>query len=78
MTSSPEETKITLNTRQDWCQWIETSSSRSAETTRRMIELGAAEFVRYRGALTVEVRVESPTGSRLMVWRGIGEESIIL
>lgn len=70
-----ENVKLTLSTRSDWAQWVPHQPG-SAETTRRLIELGAAEFLRFRGVRTVEVRAEGESGSRMMVWRGTEEVSI--
>ncbi len=71
----PENVKLTLSTRTGWAQWV-TQEPGGPETTGRMIELGATEFVRFRGIRTVEVRAEGESGSRMMVWRGCEEVSI--
>jgi hypothetical protein len=67
-----EDVRLTLSTRTAWSKFVPAALD-SEKTTSEMIKLGAAEFLRYRGVLTVEVIVQSATGSRLMVWRGSEE-----
>lgn len=72
----PEDVRLRINTRSDWGQWV-SYPLRSAEVSRRMIELGSHEFVRFRGVRTVEVTVVGTGGTRMMAWRGTEEVGVI-
>ena len=67
-----EDVRLTLSTRTAWAKFMPWALD-AEETTREMIQLGAAEFLRYRGVVTVEVLVQAANTSRWMVWRGTSE-----
>jgi len=70
-----EDCRVRVSTRGDWAQWI-TYPVRSPEVTSKMIDIGVAEFLKYRGVRTVEVVVQGANSSRMMVWRGSEEVTI--
>ncbi len=70
-----EDVRLTLSTRSAWTKFVPAALD-SEKVTSQMIELGSSEFVRFRGIRTVEVIVQGPTGSRLMVWRGAEEVAV--
>lgn len=70
-----DDVRLTLSTRTDWARFVPHALD-SEQTTRQMVELGAAEFVRFRGVVTVVVIVQGLSGSRMMSWRGSEELSV--
>lgn len=67
-----EDLRLTISTRATWCRYVPAAID-SEQATRQMVELGASEFLRFRGVLTVAVLVQSATASRSMTWRGTEE-----